>query len=74
MLTKKRMEEIDELVEMYDEKERAKEDYPVDCSIIEHLWNNHPEYDIPIVNVAAEEMGVSVDELREWFKQGNEEL
>ena len=74
MLTKERMEEIGELVDNWN----AKEEYPTSIPTLGHFEAGYG-YDTSeecklLVDRAANDMGLSVAELREYFKQSAQEF
>jgi len=68
MLTKERMIEIEEMVEMWNEKEEEKEEYPNDIDF-PLLGLNIEESEPELFSRAAKEMGIDPKELHEFFEE-----
>lgn len=80
MLTEERMQEIDKLVEEWEHKESQKvefpceQDYRVLCELLNNpcgVWN---EKDSALLERASLNMNVTIEELKEWFEQWQEEV
>lgn len=73
MLTAQRIQQIDELVEAWDRNEKLKEEYPENEAIIETILGNpHHSQEDPLLVRASQEIGVSIEELEQWYDCSNE--
>ncbi len=71
MLTQERMVQIEDLVDLWEEKERQDEEYPDGDSILGHtnMGQGAPCYDRELLERAAKDMGISPEELDGYFTQ-----
>jgi len=66
MLTAERMNEIEDMIDVWNEKEQAKEEYPDTEPPLNH---NSRGCDPKLFLRAAREMGITPEELGEWFER-----